>query len=190
MTAGDTHLVSLIPWIVVIAAASIGTSTDLASRRLPNWLTFPLVVTGLAFNAAVGGFAGFGEAFGAMIIVALPYVLLFVLAMGGAGDAKMMAGVGAWLGFSHGLVALACVAIAGGVLAVGVGFARGQGRALTRHLSDSTLGLLAVGRGWVPVGDLGSVLPTPSSLHRFPYGAAIFAGCTAAAFGVLTWPIS
>jgi len=186
----DQPLLDALPWAIVIAASAIGAVTDTRRRRLPNWLTMPLVLSGLAYAAITGGFFAAMDALGGALIVALPYLLLFVLARGGAGDVKMMAGVGAWLGVVHGMVALAFVAVAGGLLAAAVGVARGHGRDLLRHLSDTTLGLMAVARGWVPAAQAGSVLPEPASLQRFPYGLAILAGTGAAAIGVSAWPIA
>ena len=190
LAVSEQPLLDAFPWVVVIVASAIGATMDVRERRLPNWLTLPLLLSGLAYWAVAGGFSGLASALGGASLVGLPYLLLFVLARGGAGDVKMMAGVGAWLGIVHGLVALVFVALAGGVLAVAVGLARGHGRSLARHLSDSTLGLMAVARGWVPVARAGSVLPEPGALHRFPYGLAILVGTGAAAIGVSTWPIA
>ena len=55
--------------------------------------------------------------------------MLFVFAGGGAGDAKMMGALGAWLGLANGVVALVAVALSGAV--IGLGYALIKGKAAT-----------------------------------------------------------
>ena len=61
-------------------------------------MTLPLIVSGLVYHAVVGGSSGFatsvaGFAFGLGVLI-VPWLLGLM----GAGDAKLLAGVGAWLG--------------------------------------------------------------------------------------------
>jgi prepilin peptidase CpaA len=72
--------------------------TDWRSRRIPNWLTVPGFLAGVAANAVVGGWSGLKEsllgtalAFGLL----LPFWLLRSL---GAGDVKFAAALGAFTG--------------------------------------------------------------------------------------------
>jgi prepilin peptidase CpaA len=86
------------PVIVVLIAALVTTVTDLWKFKIYNALTIPLLLTGLAYHAVVGGTAGFaGSLMGALFGFA---VLLAFYVMGGmgAGDVKLMGAVGAWLG--------------------------------------------------------------------------------------------
>ena len=64
------------------------------------------------------------DALAACVMLALPYVVLFVFAGGGAGDAKLMGAIGTWLGLVNGVVALAAVAASGILLAVAFALAR------------------------------------------------------------------
>lgn len=107
---------------VLLAALVAATITDLKSQRIPNWLTFPLMVTGLVIHTLNGGgeglgfsAAGFGLGFGVMLV---PY--LFGLM--GAGDVKLMAGVGAWLGIDTAFTAFLCTCFAGGAYSLFVMF--------------------------------------------------------------------
>jgi len=108
-----------IQWGVVIGASLVAALTDVHRRQIPNLLTFPLLACGLLTSFALRGPIGLADGLAACVILALPYVYLFVFANGGAGDAKLMAALGAWLGVFNGLVVLASVALAGVVLAIG-----------------------------------------------------------------------
>jgi Flp pilus assembly protein protease CpaA len=105
-------------WGVVLVASLVAALIDIKSRRIPNVLTLPLLAAGLAQAACFGGFDGLISSLGAAVILGLPYVLLFVFAGGGAGDAKLMAAIGAWLGLSSGIVALMGISICAVVLAL------------------------------------------------------------------------
>jgi Flp pilus assembly protein protease CpaA len=147
-------------WGVVIGASLVAAGGDLRERRIPNALTVPLLVVGLLWATWIGGLSGLAEAVAAVILLAAPYVLLFVFAGGGAGDAKLMGAIGAWLGLTQGVVVLLCVAVTGMILAVVKAIA--QKRPISYRTDSEQSGVL----------DL-------------PYGIAISAGvCTA---GAIVW---
>jgi len=170
-------------WLVVIGITAVAAVTDWRSRRIPNALTFPSLLAALIYAAAAGGWGQLGGALGGMLLCAMPFVLLFLFAGGGAGDAKLMAAVGAWLAMPGALIALLAVLIAGGVLALGTmawqrSYRNVWGNFLWILVSLKTA---AAGRG---AARRDYVLPTAESIHAMPYGVAIFVGC-AAAGGVL-----
>jgi prepilin peptidase CpaA len=87
-----------LPICVVFAAVLVTAVTDVWKFKVHNVLTLPLLVSGLLYHAAVGGSLGFaGSVFGALFGFAL-LILLHLLGGMGAGDVKLMTGVGAWLG--------------------------------------------------------------------------------------------
>ena len=93
---------------------------DLRTYRIPNYLTLGAALAGLLFQAAFYGWNGVGSAF---LGLALGFFLLFpVYLMGsmGAGDVKALAALGAWLGPSLTLMLFIYMAIAGGLVALGV----------------------------------------------------------------------
>ncbi len=178
---------NILPWSVVLLACAVGCLTDLRARRLPNALTLSLWTSGLAYATFTGGLPGLGAAFAASIILALPYVILFLGAGGGAGDAKMMAGVGAWLGIMHGSLALVAVALVGGVAGLAISFARGDARHTIGILATATSGLLGVAHGSLRFSECLAFMPPSGGSRRIPYGVAIFLGAALAFLGAQQW---
>ena len=94
--------------------------------KVPNWLTFHMVLGGLAFATYTGGSAGLLWAFaGAVVGLALLLPLHAIGGMG-AGDVKLMAGIGAWMGPSLTLGAFVVSAIVGGLMAIAMVVWSGQ----------------------------------------------------------------
>lgn len=107
----------LAPWVfwLVSAVLVLAAAIDGPTRRVPNWLTFPFAVAGLAYSFVPGGMGPLMSFAG----LALGLVLLLVLyAIGGmgAGDVKLLAGVGAWVGPWLVVGAFAATALVGGVM--------------------------------------------------------------------------
>lgn len=108
--------------VVMIGAAVI----DGWKLKVPNWLTFPFVVAGLAFWALYGGGAGLLRSFeGAAVGLALLLPLYAIGGMG-AGDVKLLAGIGAWIGPWLTLLSFPTIAVVGGIMAVGMVIWTGQ----------------------------------------------------------------
>ena len=105
-----------IPWGVVIGASLVAAVIDVRTRRIPNRLCGSLFLAGLAWSSWHSGVYGLLEALAAVVLLAFPFVLLFIFASGGAGDAKLTGAIGAWLTFREAAVALVCICIAGGIL--------------------------------------------------------------------------
>src|SRR5688572_8550020 len=109
MTPIPPAAVWLVSGILVEAAVIDG-----LRLRVPNWLTFHLVLGGLVFAAWTGGASAlFWALAGASLGLALLLPLYAIGGMG-AGDVKLLAGVGAWMGPALTLGAFVASAIVGG----------------------------------------------------------------------------
>jgi Flp pilus assembly protein protease CpaA len=104
---------STLPLIVVLVAVILGSITDLRNFRLPNVLTFPFSFMGLVFHALQAGDQGVVFSLLGLGIATGPLVVLYCAGGMGAGDLKLMAGVGAWLGPWVGfhVLAFSCLAM-------------------------------------------------------------------------------
>ncbi len=123
-----------LPLVVLLVWAAV---QDVRVRRIPNWLTFTLMLGGLCLAAT--GYSPAGTLLRASEGLALGFclaLLLFLLGAWGAGDLKLFAGVGAWIGPIPLLFVFALAAIGGMIVAVRVSLRQGQ---LRRLLRDSAL---------------------------------------------------
>lgn len=84
--------------VTLIVAAVI----DGKQLKVPNWITFPMALSGLAYHSYAGGIGtwsegGFLGAFVAMWVGLATLLPIHMVGGMGAGDVKLMAGMGAWL---------------------------------------------------------------------------------------------
>ena len=108
---------------VLIPGVLYASWVDYAQRRVPNWLNAALAASGLMAQGAcfgwyqhgaggVGwGLLGLAVGFGVLIVPWLMHGM-------GAGDVKLMAAIGCWLGPWLTLLSFAAGAVVGGVIAV------------------------------------------------------------------------
>ncbi|MEM8678473.1 MAG: A24 family peptidase [Planctomycetota bacterium] len=100
--------------VTLIVAAVI----DGIKLKVPNWLTFPFIISGWVYSYCVMGWEGLGiSLLGTVVGMAL---LLPAYAIGGmgAGDVKLLAGVGAWMHSMTTVWAFAWTVVIGAVMAV------------------------------------------------------------------------
>jgi Flp pilus assembly protein protease CpaA len=184
--------VTICQWGAVLGASLAGAVCDVRTGRMPNGLTLPLAGAGLICAAWLDGLAGLAEGVVAWVVLASPYILLFVLGQGGAGDAKMMGAIGTWLGLRSGLTVLCCVALAGGVLALlKVAVIRDRGVVFRNVIASVYIWLIAFAggrKGWALLkADPGQSVSQGVPQAMVPYGIAIFLGVCVGATVVHLW---
>jgi len=99
--------------------------TDLRTRRIPNVLTFSAAAGALLFHLATGGWSAAGSSLAGLFLGALLFFPMFALPGMGAGDVKLLAAIGAWLGPGQVATVALATSIVGGVVAVVVAVAHG-----------------------------------------------------------------
>jgi len=93
---------------------------DLLYKKIPNWLTFPALTAGLLINSITRGIEGLlfsiegiGVGFGVLII-------FYALGVMGAGDVKLMAAIGSFVGPKEVFMIFILATALGGVYALGL----------------------------------------------------------------------
>src|SRR5271170_5617605 len=106
-------IISQWPLAFICVAMIVAAVIDGWKLKVPNWLTFPLILSGwllgLLHNCDVfthsTGVGGIGSALaGTFLGMALLYPVYMIGGMG-AGDVKMQMGFGSWIGAFYGLAA-------------------------------------------------------------------------------------
>jgi prepilin peptidase CpaA len=108
--------------------------TDLRSREIPNALTVSGALAGFVYHGWRAGWAGLGFAavgFGAAFGI---YLIFFLLKGRGGGDVKMMAALGAILGWNDWLLLFVLTSVLGGVVALIVVVSRGRVKETGKNL--------------------------------------------------------
>ena len=153
--------------IVVLAA----TATDLRSRRIPNWLVLPFLAIGIVVSAWLHGWHGVAQSLEGMALGLVLYGALFVVGGMGAGDVKLCAAIGAWIGPQQLFLALVFTALAGGLMALAWAVCGGFFGELMKGTGDLVLGRIRRGEDPALAAETGSVLK-----RNMPYAPAIAIG--------------
>lgn len=166
---------------IALALAITAAIFDVQQRRIPNWLTYPGIVSGMLLRGVLLGWKGLiGAVEGCLLLGGIMFLFYVVRAMG-AGDVKLMAAVGSWVGPTHGFDILLATAICGGVLAIVYALYRGRMGSTLKNLGSVVLFHAQTGLKAHPELNLDN----PATL-RMPYGLAIAAG-TMYAFLAMWW---
>jgi len=102
-----------VTFVLVVAAVIDG-----AILKVPNWLTFPFIISGWCYGLLAAGLAGLGYSLLGTFVGMMLLLLLRNRGGMGAGDVKLLAGVGAWLGTMVTLYAFVATAFVGAAMAI------------------------------------------------------------------------
>jgi prepilin peptidase CpaA len=122
-------------WVVTITLV-VAAVIDGLKLKVPNWITFPMIVSGWIYSATLSPYAGWEGLLYSLIGTVVGLALLMpAYAIGGmgAGDVKLLAGVGAWVWGTTTLYAFAVSAVIGGIIAVLMVLA---GKSWSKHQSQ------------------------------------------------------
>ena len=158
-------------WVAVPMAALVvlAAGADVRTRKIPNVLTGPALVLGLATHFAIGGWTGFQSSFTGMLIAGAILLPGWLMRWMGAGDVKLMAAVGAWLAWPGALIGVLASLAAGGVIAIVYAIRH-------RVLLPTMFGVVTLGAWTLSRGTRGMTPPIVTSGVRFPFALAVLAG--------------
>ena len=153
----------ILPALLAIA----GGWTDWRSRRIPNWLTVPGLLLGIAANSYLRGWSGAKDSLlgaGLGLALLLPFVLIRSL---GAGDWKFVGALGAFLGPQNLLTVLLLGILVNGLMAAIMIIRKKRIRETARNLARMLAAFLTM---HLPGPDL--TLDNPD-LVKVPFGVAV-----------------
>lgn len=163
-------------WLLALAlvASLLATVTDLRTRTIPNWLTFPLVPLASALHLLQSGLEGLLFASLGALVCFAPVYFLFARGALGGGDVKLFAGLGALLGARDGLELELSAFCMVSLFAIVLTAWRGRLWVLVRASLRATLHLVAPQRHARPA--------EPDAGLELPMALAIFVATLAHAF--------
>jgi prepilin peptidase CpaA len=123
-------------WWPTVAVLGVATFTDVHSRRIPNWLVLPFLLMGITVSAWLHGWHGVLQSVEGAGLGLLIYGILFWMGGMGAGDVKLCAAIGAWIGPFQLFIALVMTGLVGGVMALAWALCGGFLKELFEHTSD------------------------------------------------------
>ncbi|WP_258039217.1 A24 family peptidase [Nitrosomonas ureae] len=155
---------------------SVAAWQDFRSYRISNTLVFSGALLGVLLNTFLPVGIGFTESlmgWGIGLLLLLP---LYLLRMMGAGDVKLMAMVGAFVGTNDIISVFLYTLIAGGIIALVVALQRGVLRRLMDNFIFMFLSVLSVNKSKPSKDNLSVLEEAPDSVGKLPYGIAIAVG--------------
>jgi prepilin peptidase CpaA len=167
MELSGNHVV----WTTTLAFTLYAGWIDGHTRRIPNWLTVPGFLAGVAVHSSLDGWHGALaslEGTGLALALLLPLVLLRAL---GAGDWKLMGAVGSLLGPLMLLFVLLASFLVAGFMAVVIAFYARRARETFQNMVSLVKGFFVFGLRANPQISLDN--PT---LLKLPFGVAAAVG--------------
>jgi prepilin peptidase CpaA len=86
--------------------------------KVPNWMTYPMIAAGLGYWTGAAGSAGFLASLNGAMVGLLLLLPLYAIGGMGAGDVKLLAGVGAWVGWKITMWSFVVFVFVGAAMAV------------------------------------------------------------------------
>jgi prepilin peptidase CpaA len=154
------------------ALAAIAAASDVATRRIPNWLSVPLLAGGVAAQATLGMWSALSGLAAALLLGVVLSPLWYTRRLGG-GDLKFAVGAAAWVGVGGLPRYVLLSALAAGMLGLASLWAS---RADARASIVANLRAFAGGAGIAPpIGAVHGRVPVAAGA-AFAFGAAWILG--------------
>jgi len=152
--------------VVLILLVTLASLFDLRLGKIPNTLTYPACIFGLGFAVTTWSWSALSSSLLGLLIGFLPFFGLYLIGGLGGGDVKLMAAIGALMGYPFTLNALITSILVGGLIALLLVIWEGKLWQAVRFLATT------VGRVFIPWLDR-EPLDTQQTV---PFGVAICLG--------------
>jgi prepilin peptidase CpaA len=162
--------------ILLAFAVLIAGYYDIRWRRIPNWLTLPTALVGFALNSFLFGLPGLKNAFFGFVLALLINFPLYALRARGAGDVKLLAAIGALVGWRDWIGIFIFSGLLGGVLAVALMLFKGRFRKTLWNTGYIMAEIVHLRAPHMRSEELDVTSPVS---FRLPQGAVIALGCYA-----------
>lgn len=129
-------LINSISTLSLLLLIFIAVITDIRSHRIPNWLTASILLAGLGTQIILSGSNGLIFSLSGIALGFICFFPFYLKQGMGAGDVKLMAAIGSFLGFKFTFLAAAYTLIFGGIIAVIIITRQGDVRNLLRRYSN------------------------------------------------------
>ncbi len=183
------NLIGLLALTPLFCLLLMVTRQDVRTRRIPNKLVLIGILMGVAlngflpegsgFNNTTPGGLGFLVALEGLVVGLVMLLPIYYLRAMGAGDVKLMAMVGAFLGPNDILGVVLATFVAGGLMALILVVRSKQFGQMLQNIKLILLG----GMVKMSAGQLPLMNDLPISVGKLPYALAITVGT----FGFLVW---
>jgi len=164
-------------WTVVLASLTPlvlwASWIDYKERRVPNYLNLIIAVTGLLVQLVLNGLTGLVSGFEGLALGLALLIIPWAMHMMGAGDVKLLAGIGAWVGPEAVLWSFLLGAIIGGVASLVMITAKGRWSGALQNFQLAAVKCTSVKLAF---SDIGSVKSLGSNSQLIPYGVPLTAG--------------
>ncbi len=123
-------------WILLVLCIGLCNAVliDMATHRLPNWLTMGIALSCLVLQSWFGGWNGLLLAGSGLLVGLLCFLPSYFFGAMGAGDVKLMAAIGTALGPWNVFISALLTILAGGAIALAyISWCGGLGALLRRY---------------------------------------------------------
>ena len=158
---------------ILVPGVLLASWIDYAQRRVPNWLNAALRVLGFTVQGYYHGTSGMWAGLGGLAVGFGVLIVPWLMHAMGAGDVKLMAAIGCWLGPWLTLLSFAVGGIIGGVAAIIMIVS--TGRAVHAFTNMQTI-WTKVRRWDTAFGEFGGAKTFGDTSQLLPYGVPLTAG--------------
>ncbi len=163
----------------VLPSVLLASWIDLRYQKVPNWLNLFIILSGFTAQAVFHGWMGLWQGLLGMLVGFGLLIIPWLMHAMGAGDVKLMAGIGVWLGPALTLQAFCVGAVLAGVIAMVMIIA---GRRWWHAYFNLSLIMTKLRSFKTAFSDFGSVKVLQSTSQLLPYGVPLSIGALVVMF--------